>query len=74
MTETLSPRRLDLLRHVRQNGAANVSELAASLGRNYKNVHQDVSALEASGLLLRDGRRLTAPWSEVQANISLAPA
>ncbi len=74
MTETLSPRRLELLRHVRQHGAASVRDLAASLGRDYKNVHQDVSALAAGGLLLRDGRRLTAPWNEVQASINLAPA
>jgi predicted transcriptional regulator len=74
MTETLSPRRLELLRFVRQHGAASVRELAASLGRDYKNVHQDVSALEAGGLLVREGRRLSAPWNEVQASINLAPA
>lgn len=74
MTETLSPRRLELLRFVRQHGAASVRDLAASLGRDYKNVHQDVSALEAGGLLVREGRRLSAPWNEVQASISLAPA
>ena len=74
MTETLSPRRLELLRFVRQHGAASVRELAASLGRDYKNVHQDVSALESGGLLVREGRRLTAPWSEVQASINLASA
>ena len=32
MTETLSPRRLELLRHVRQHGAASVRELATALG------------------------------------------
>ena len=71
MTETLSPRRLELLRFVRQHGAASVRELAASLGRDYKNVHQDVSALEAEGLLVREGRRLNAPWNELQASINL---
>jgi len=74
MTEVLSPRRLELLRFVRQHGAASVRELAASLGRDYKNVHQDVSALEAAGLLVRDGRRLAAPWDEVQASINLESA
>ncbi len=34
MTETLSPRRLELLRFVRQHGAASVRELAALLGRD----------------------------------------
>lgn len=72
MLSTLSPRRLDLLRHVRQHGANNVRELAAALGRDYKNVHQDVAALEAVGLLVREGRKLAAPWDELQASVSLA--
>lgn len=74
MLDTLSPRRLELLRHVRQHGAGNVRELAQALGRDYKNVHQDVATLEAAGLLHRDGRKLTAPWDELQASVSLVPA
>ena len=74
MFETLSPRRLDLLRHVRQHGAGNVRVLAQTLGRDYKNVHQDVATLQSAGLLLRDGRKLTAPWDELQANVSLMTA
>lgn len=74
MLDTLSPRRLDLLRHVRQYGAGNVLELAQALGRDYKNVHQDVATLEAVGLLLRDGRKLSAPWDELQAHVSLMAA
>lgn len=73
MLDTLSPRRLDLLRHVRQHGAGNVRELAQALGRDYKNVHQDVATLEATGLLLREGRKLSAPWDELQAHVSLMP-
>jgi predicted transcriptional regulator len=71
MLDTLSPRRLELLRHVRQHGAGNVRELAQALSRDYKNVHQDVAILESAGLLVRDGRKLTAPWDELQANVSL---
>ncbi len=73
MLDTLSPRRLDLLRHVRQHGAGNVRELALALARDYKNVHQDVAVLEATGLLIRDGRKLSAPWDELHANVSLLP-
>lgn len=72
MLETLSPKRLELLTHVRQHGADNVKELAITIGRDYKNVHQDVAALESAGLLLRDGRKLSAPWDELQASVSLA--
>jgi predicted transcriptional regulator len=71
MLATLSPRRLELLRHVRAHGATSVRELAASLGRDYKNVHQDVAALATAGLLLREGRRLAAPWDELQASVAL---
>lgn len=74
MLETLSPRRLDLLRHVRQHGANNVRALAQALARDYKNVHQDVAVLEATGLLIRDGRKLFAPWDELQAHVSLLPS
>ena len=74
MLSTLSPRRLELLRHVRAHGATHIRELATALGRDYKNVHQDVTVLESAGLLVREGRRLTAPWDEVAASVSLAPA
>lgn len=71
MQSALSPRRLALLRHVRQHGATSLRALAAALGRDYKNVHGDAAALEAAGLLVRDGRKLAAPWDEVQANVML---
>ena len=71
MTETLSTKRLELLRYVRQHGARNIHELAEALKRDYKNVHQDVRILADAGLLLRDGRTLTAPWDELQSSIQL---
>ena len=74
MLETLSPRRLELLRHVRKHGARSVRELALALGRDYKNVHADVAVLETAGLLVREGRRLSAPWDELQASVSLIDA
>lgn len=74
MLDTLSPRRLELLRHVRQHGASNVRALAHALERDYKNVHQDVAVLEATGLLIREGRKLSAPWDELQAHVSLLPS
>ena len=74
LLDTLSPRRLELLRFVRQHGAGNVRLLAQAWQRDYKSVHQDVATLEAAGLLLREGRKLTAPWDELQANVSLMAA
>ncbi len=72
MVDTLSPRRVELLRHVRQHGAGNVRELALALGRDYTNVDQDVATLVSAGLLLREDRRLTAHWDELQTNVALS--
>ena len=72
MQAMLTPRRLDLLRHVRQHGADSVRALADALGRDYKNVHGDVAALQEAGLLVRDGRKLLAPFDELQASVALA--
>ena len=72
MLSALSPRRLELLRFVRRHGAANTRELATAIERDYKNVYQDVAALESAGLLLREGRKLTAPWDELRASVALA--
>lgn len=71
MIDTLSPRRLDLLKHVRQHGSDSVKALAVALERDYKNVHNDVAVLESAGLLVRDGRKLSAPWDELSASVSL---
>lgn len=71
MLDTLTPKRLELLRHLHQHGADSVRSLASTLGRDYKNVHEDVATLEAVGLIRREGRKLTAPWSEIQATMVL---
>ena len=47
-------------------------ELAKTLGRDYKNVPQDVATLQSAGLLLREGRKLIAPWDELQDSIKAA--
>ena len=55
-------------------GAESVKSLALALQRDYKNVHHDVSVLESAGLLIRDGRKLSAPWDELSASGSLTVA
>ena len=50
MLDTLSPRRLELLRHVRRHGAGNVRELAHALGRvrlHARSVHFALVASDA---------------------------
>ena len=47
----ITDKRLELLRYVAQHEdeALNIHQLAQALGRDYKNVHVDVKALEALG-------------------------
>ena len=71
MMSTLSPKRLELLRYVHQHSARTVAELAKTLGRDYKRVHDDVSALANAGLISRDKNGIRAPYDSVQAIVSL---
>src|SRR5271166_3155056 len=48
---TLSPKRLELLRHLHRAPARSIRALAQALGRDCRRVHEDVKALEAAGLL-----------------------
>lgn len=71
MMSTLSPKRLELLKHVHRYPANTVAELAKALGRDYKRVHDDVSALAHAGLIVRDENGIRAPYDSVQAIVSL---
>ena len=72
MVSALSPKRLELLRNIHAQPAKSISNIAKTLGRDYKRVYEDVSALEHAGLLIRDGALIKAPYDVVQANVSLA--
>ncbi len=71
MLRLLSPRRLDMLRLLRREPQNGIAELARRLGRDYSNVHDDVQALTAVGLIERRGRVLHVPFSEIGATLSL---
>lgn len=72
LARTLSGRRLELLRHLHRQPMASVRTLAAALGRDYKNVHQDVQALIEAGLIERgaDGH-LRAEYDSIEAKIAI---
>lgn len=69
---TLSDERLRLLREVRREGSPSVRQLAERLGRDYKNVHEDVERLMAAGLLEREAGGVVAPYETILAEMSLA--
>lgn len=65
---TLTPARWTLLERLRDGGPSSIYELAKRLGRDYKNVHTDVTALVKIGLIERAGDgQVTVPWDVVRA-------
>ena len=67
----LTPKRLELLRYVRHHRVRSIKGLAADLGRNYKNVHQDVEELVRLDLLRRTSDEVIAPYAEIEARFVL---
>jgi predicted transcriptional regulator len=72
LLRTLSPARFALLSKLRESGPVSIYELARRLGRNYKNVHTDVTQLAALGLIERESdNRVTVAWDLLRAELSL---
>jgi predicted transcriptional regulator len=72
LLRTLTPRRWALLRRLKREGPTSVRALAKLLGRDYKNVHADVKALELLGLIIREERgEVLVPWETVIAEMRL---
>ena len=65
-TRVLTPRRLEMLRHVHRQPARSIRALALALGRDYRRVHEDVEALVSSGLMERDATGLHADYDTVR--------
>lgn len=56
----LTPKRLELLDQMSRHNADSINELASSIGRDVKNVYNDLKILESLGLieLVKNGRRM----------------
>jgi predicted transcriptional regulator len=72
----ITEKRLELLRHVAdQQNTLNTRQLAQGLGRDYKNVHTDVSQLQELGLIEKDDKGLlSVPYDEIVIHAGLTEA
>lgn len=72
MLAAFTPKRWELMAELRRAGPSSVRALAQRLGRDYKNVHGDVAALEQWMAVQRlpDGR-VHVPWAEVVMDMRL---
>jgi len=71
----LTGARMALLDRLRKLGPCSVYALAKSAGRNYSNVHRDVAALEAEGLIERnEAGQVFTPFDKVEIHLDMAQA
>ena len=70
----LSPKRFELLQHLREAGPLSIRKLASELRRDYKNVHTDVKDLLYVGLIegTQEGL-LSVPWDVIVSELPLLP-
>lgn len=72
LISVLSSTRLRLLKHLAREPAPSIRALAGSVGRDYRRVHDDVTALIGAGLIEQHGRRLSVSARSVQARLDLS--
>jgi predicted transcriptional regulator len=70
LARVLTGKRMALLRYVRRHKVASVRALAKALGRDYSNVHADVQALTAAGLLDAGHGGLRADYDAIETKIA----
>lgn len=72
MLAAFTPKRWELIAALREAGPTTVAELARRLGRDYKNVHTDVTQLiEWMAVERGDDGRVSVPWSEIVVGMKL---
>ncbi|WMP15833.1 HVO_A0114 family putative DNA-binding protein [Thiothrix lacustris] len=72
MLSVFTPKRWDLLAALREQGAMSIAELARTLQRDYKNVHNDVERLMEWLAIERDAQgKVFTPYSEIVVDVHL---
>jgi len=71
LARVLTGKRMELLRYVRRHNVASVRALAKALERDYSNVHADVQALTAAGLLDTSRGGIRADYDAIETKIAI---
>jgi len=71
LASVMTDKRHELLRHLHQHPAVSIRALARDVGRDFKRVHEDVTALSAVGLINREDGILHVDWDEIKTLITL---
>ncbi len=71
LARVLTGKRMELLRYVRRHRVTSIRALAKALRRDYSNVHADVQALTAAGLLDAADGSLRADYDAIETKIAI---
>ncbi len=71
LARVLTGKRMELLRYVHRHKIASVRALAKALGRDYSNVHADVQALTAAGLIEAAEDGFHADYDAIETKIAI---
>ncbi|HYA04942.1 MAG TPA: hypothetical protein VEF90_03550 [Xanthobacteraceae bacterium] len=71
LARVLTGKRMELLRYVHRHKVTSVRALAKALRRDYSNVHADVQALTAAGLIDASDGGLHADYDAIETKIAI---
>src|SRR5438445_1103564 len=71
LARVMTGKRMELLHYVRRHKVASVRALAKAVGRDYSNVHADVQALTAAGLLDATDGHVRADYDAIETRIAI---
>ena len=72
LLKVLTPKRLELLKELRNQGTSSIRQLSKILNRDYSNVHTDVKQLSLYGLIKKTkDEKFFVPWKEIIVHFPL---
>ena len=71
LSRVLTGKRMEVLRYVHRHPRTSIRALAKALGRDYSNVHADVRALTAAGLLDAVDGGVLADYDAIETRIAM---
>jgi len=71
LLKTLSPRRLELMQQLHMQGLSSIRALAKLLNRDYRNVYDDIKALDKIGLVVNEAGKYYVPWDSIKTEIPM---
>jgi len=71
LARVMTAKRMQLLHYVRRHDVTSIRALAKAIGRDYSNVHADVQALMAVGLLDTTNGSVRADYDIIETKIAI---